>query len=89
MSKHKEWIAFKCLDCGIINVITKYKCDGHRCIECGGIIGPIGEARVYESRNDIMAIGINVDTTQVDIALEKAKELYKIVCDINGMPPLK
>lgn len=88
MSKHKEWVAFKCLDCGITNIITKYKCDGHRCIECGGAIGPIGEARVHEECKAYMNIGINIDTTELDKVLEKAEILYKTFLEINKISPL-
>ena len=36
-------IAFKCVKCGKINILSSRACDGHRCKECliGGLI-PIG-----------------------------------------------
>jgi hypothetical protein len=87
-TKHKEYIAFKCMECNIINVFPKARADGNRCIECGGVIGPIGNARVHEECKAYMNIGINVDTTELDKALDKAEILYKTFCNINDIAPL-
>lgn len=39
----KEYILFKCLDCGIYQALADRKADGHRCIECYGRIKPVGK----------------------------------------------
>lgn len=86
---HEKHIAFKCMECGMVNVFPNSTTDGHRCIECGGCIGSIGHARVYKKRNNSIKIGVNVDTTQLDEALEKAERLYEVFCEINSTPPIK
>lgn len=79
----EKYIGFKCLDCGTISVYPSIIADGNSCIKCKGPITPIGEARVYKKRSQSIAIGVDVDTTQLDIALEKAEKLAKLMRDIN------
>lgn len=83
MSKAR-FIAFKCLECGMINVIDSWHGDGNKCIKCEGILKPIGDAMVVDKRrsnviNNSITIKINADTTQLDNALDKAKELSDIL----------
>ena len=82
---NKEYIAFRCDECGMISVFPSIIGDGNRCIECKGFITPIGEARVYKKRDQSINLGIDVDTTQLDIALEKARELSNLMDSIS--PP--
>lgn len=75
----KEYIALRCDKCGLVNVFPSIIGDGNRCIECKGPLTPIGDARVYKKKNQSIRIDVEVDTTQIDKALEKARELAMIV----------
>lgn len=79
-----KYIAFRCLECGVISVYPSRTADGRRCIDCNGFITPIGEARVNKKRSQSISIGVDVDTTQLDIAIEKAERLSKL---IGAYPP--
>jgi len=85
--RRKKYIAYKCGKCGIISVFPSAIGDGNTCIECSGYILPIGEARVHEKANTTMTIGINVDTTQLDEAMDKAEKLNALLCEINKTSP--
>lgn len=83
-------IAFKCLECGTINVYPDKRGDGNSCIKCGGIITPIGEAVVYQprltyqsSKKNEISINIKVDTTELDVALNKVRELRSNIGNVN------
>lgn len=45
MNKDK-YIAFKCLECGKINVFNAATADGHKCMDCNGHLIPIGYAGI-------------------------------------------
>lgn len=81
-----KYIAFKCLECGVISVYPSIAADGRQCIDCKGVIAPIGNARVDERRSQSISIGVDVDTTQLDIAIEKAERLSELM---RGIPPVK
>jgi len=91
----KEYIAFKCLECGMISLFPSSHPDGNSCIKCRGYLAPIGKAMVdnrYNSKG--IDLNLNIDTSQLDEALEKAKELKKITNKINDFgreetPPIK
>jgi hypothetical protein len=80
-----KYIAFRCLECGVLSVYPSRTADGRCCIECNGYITPVGEARVYKKRSQSINIGVDVDTTQLDIAIQKAERLSKLM---GGIPPL-
>jgi hypothetical protein len=81
----KEYIAFNCLICGMIKVFPSSHSDGNGCIECGGHLKPIGNAMVKNKCNNKgIDVAVNVDTTQLDEALEKARELVRLIDVINS-----
>jgi DNA-directed RNA polymerase subunit RPC12/RpoP len=70
-------IAFKCIDCGTINVFPHQRGDGNVCMKCKGYIMPIGDAIVY-TKNSI-SVDIKLDITKLDEALDKAREIAGIL----------
>ena len=78
---NSRYIAFRCIDCGLINVYPSNTCDGHKC-KCGGIITPVGDAYVHSKRD--CTVNIKVDTTELDIALDKARELNNLARGCNN-----
>ena len=78
-----EYIAFKCLECGLVSIFPSNKCDGHGCIDCGGFITPLAKAKIYGKRISEMNIDVKVNTKQLDKASKKAKKLAKAVADLN------
>lgn len=74
-------MAYECLDCGLINVFPSKTGDGNRCIKCDGCIVPIGYAVINKpiAKINNIEIGIQVDTTELDNALDKARELESII----------
>lgn len=77
-----NYTAYRCLnrECGKINIIDSWKC-GTNCVCCQGVLQPIGSAVIQEENNkkNSVAIYLNVDTTELDEALAKAKELRNII----------
>lgn len=49
----------------MISVFPSHKADGNRCIECGGCISPIGNARVKRKETNSIKIDIKVDGTKL------------------------
>lgn len=76
-------IAFKCMECGLINIFPKKHGDGNRC-KCGGNLIPIGYAVVSKDCDSTINIGVDVDTTELDKALNKARELSSIIDGLKG-----
>ena len=74
-----KYFAYECTECGLISVYKENK-DGIGCIECKGFILPIGKAAVKEQNKKVqgLSVKINVDTTELDEALEKAQILKDI-----------
>lgn len=74
-----KYFAYECTECGLISVYKENK-DGIGCIECKGFILPIGKAAVKEQNKKVqgLSVKINVDTNELDEALEKAKILKDI-----------
>lgn len=62
-----------------------YRCSnpeyGNNCACCQEILEPIGEAVIQErnNTNSKLTINVSVDTTELDKALAKAKELRHII----------
>ncbi|GEM_PF-3728404 len=54
-------IAFKCLDCGMINVFPQWQPDGHNCMSCGGILTPIGSAMVSVDKKNAITIQVKAE----------------------------
>ena len=73
-------IAFKCFDCGSIQIHEKKFSDGNSCKVCNGYLEVMGEALVVNKalNRNVLSVGIEVDTTKVDIAIDKLKELIKL-----------
>ena len=74
-----KYFAYECTECGLISVYKENK-DGIGCIECKGFILPIGKAAFKEQNKKVqgLSVKINVDTTELDEALEKAQILKDI-----------
>lgn len=74
-----KYFAYECTECGLISVYKENK-DGIGCIECKGFILPIGKAAVKGQNKKVqgLSVKINVDTTELDEALEKAQILKDI-----------
>lgn len=72
----------KCLECGLINVGNPIAYDGSHCMRCGGRTIPLKVSgreeccKVNKKANNI-SIKVNVDTTEVDAALEKVRQLQE------------
>lgn len=69
--------AFRCINCGNVNVFNPKYSDRLCCMKCNGPLVPMGEAIVKESNKKVQGLSVkfNVDTTELDAALEKAKLL--------------
>jgi len=78
-----EYKAFRCLDCKVINVFPASVNDGRRCLDCGGFITPLGNAKAHGKTISGMTIDVEVNTKQLDKALKKAEKLAKVVADLN------
>ena len=78
-------IAYKCSECGIINVFDEGFGDGERCLKCGGFILPIGEAKVKSRHERVLKLKIDVDDSQLDKALEKIKEIKTNMEERSGL----
>lgn len=84
ISEHKP---YQCLDCKTINVFDKVIGDGRRCMNCGGELLPFRDYNVIldnkSSRySNSIDVKVNVDTTELDIALSKTKELGSMLNNI-------
>jgi len=64
-------IAFKCCECGVINVYESYRGDGNSCMRCGGTLNPIGDCVVHCNSKNVLVYKISIDTTDIDRALKK------------------
>lgn len=73
-------MAFKCCECGVINVFESYRQDGNRCMKCDGYLNPIGNCLVHNISN-ILKVGISVDTLDIDKALKKINLLNDRIND--------
>lgn len=52
--KETNYIALKCLDCGIVSIFPAKTADGNVCLSCGGYTVPAGYAILKDKRqNDI------------------------------------
>ena len=78
-----EHTAFRCLDCKVISIFPASVNDGRRCLDCGGFITPLGNAKVYGKKVSKMTIDVEVNTKKLDKALKKAEKLSKAVADLN------
>ena len=78
-----KYKAFRCLDCKVISVFPASVNDGRRCLDCGGFITPLGNAKVHGKTISEMTIDVEVNTKQLDKALKKAEKLAKAVADLN------
>jgi len=78
-----EYKAFRCLDCKVISIFPASVNDGRRCLDCGGFITPLGNAKVHGKTISGMTIDVKVNTKQLDKALKKAEKLAKVVADLN------
>jgi len=78
-----EHTAFRCLECKVISVFPTLVSDGRRCLECGGYITPLGNAKVHGKRISKMTIDVEVNTKQLDKAVKKAEKLAMIVADLS------
>lgn len=84
MRKNK-YVAFKCLDCKAINVFTKYKADGRKCISCGGRLFPEDPEACFINSDIIKEnkdkpkheIKINCDAKELNNVIDAAKTLNK------------
>ena len=78
-----EYKAFRCLDCKVISVFSASVSDGMSCLDCGGFITPLVNAKVHGEKISKMTINVEVNTKQLDKALKKAEKLAKAVADLN------
>lgn len=79
----KDMIAYECNDCNVISVIPN-GIDSCVCLSCNGPINPIGKAKVYGKSIGTLMMGIKVDTTELDEALEKAERLQELVDSVES-----
>jgi hypothetical protein len=68
--QQKEYIAFRCYQCNVINVFPSSHQDGHKCLACNGYLLPIGNAIVG------IDLGKGEDKT-VYPRVKKAKKLWR------------
>ena len=78
-----EHTAFRCLECKVISVFPTLLSDCRKCLDCGGFIVPLGNAKVHGKRISKMTIDVEVNTKQLDKTLKKAKKLAKAIADLN------
>jgi len=78
-----EYKAFRCLDCKVISVFPASVNDGRRCLDCGGFITTLGNAKVHGKTLSGITIDVKVNTKRLDKALKKAKKLSKAIADLN------
>lgn len=79
--------AYKCLHCDAISVFKGKSKDGLNCIKCRGCLLPIGEAYVDNDKklNETnVNIKVKVDTSSVDIALNKINRLEHKVSTLKS-----
>lgn len=73
-------VLYECMGCSGMNVFPEHKQDGATCMRCGAGLIARNHVMVYRESskktklNDI-AVNVKVDTTEIDKALEKMKEL--------------
>ncbi|MVX62251.1 hypothetical protein GKZ28_00865 [Clostridium chromiireducens] len=77
-----KYIAFKCCECGVINVFDSYRSDGNRCMKCGGYLAPIGQCVIKDNKKNVLGGRITVDTTDIDTALKKINLLNDRMNDV-------
>lgn len=76
----KEGSVFRCIKCGKANVFHTRYSEGLNCMKCNGPLVEIGTAivKVPNKKTQGLSIKVDVDTTELDLALEKAKLLKDI-----------
>lgn len=65
--------AYSCVKCGIINVFDKKYSDGNRCMKCGGMLVPMGDAITFKKHTREMTVKVNIDTKDIDQAINKCE----------------
>lgn len=76
--------AYSCRDCGTVNVFESHIIDGIRCIECGGDLVLMGEIVNPKNRTKGITMKINIDTTELDMAMKKTEVLYKQISEVQA-----
>lgn len=74
--------AFKCGECGVINVFESNRSEGSRCMKCSGYLMPISECIVKSDIKNTLKVGIAVDTNDIDKALKKVNLLNDRINDV-------
>ena len=79
-----QYTALQCVECELINVIDSWYADGLKC-KCGGRTVRLGKAVVIDKEENKQSIKINIgaDTTDLDIAIAKAKELKMLLNSLS------
>ena len=77
-------LAFRCIKCGTVNVFKKKHSDGNSCMNCRGHLEYIGEAITSNGPCRTMRMTVNVDTTEIDKAMQKTEVLYKQISEVQA-----
>lgn len=84
-----KYIAFKCLECGMINVYPNTIRDGNNCIKCNGYITAIGEARLYKKSKPSITVDINVNQEPLLEVIDMVDGLIRKINTIGQhIPPM-
>lgn len=79
-----DHLAFRCIECGTVNIFKKKCSDGHVCMNCKGYLELIGEAITSNGPTRTMTMTVNVDTTEIDRAMVKTEILYKQISEVQA-----
>lgn len=72
-----EKIAFRCIKCSLINVISTNFADGNHCCRCGGQLVPIGEAAIVNHRTDNNTVQIKLECTGGETVISQLNDIEK------------
>lgn len=79
-----DHLAFRCIKCGAVNVFKKKHSDGRSCMKCKGHLEFIGEAITPNGPCRTMTMTVNVNTTEIEKAMQKTEVLYKQISEVQA-----
>lgn len=73
--------AYKCENCGHINVFKSYKIDGIRCVRCEGNLICLGDCTAEKDKD--VSIKIGCDTSEIDKAIKRVNLLNNNLLNVE------
>ncbi len=74
----RSGIAFKCIECHIVNVFAIHNQDGHKCGVCGGHLIPIGKAIVNQT-TEVTVTNKTVEITGIEDLRKAIDKMNRVV----------